>query len=105
MKTVATQFSAKISRIIWGNILNIPVACVKPSPTLSDNETIIIIHIDCPGFLCEEHRNFEIICRYARNSNATRFCCQYLRDLNIIKAALELRPAHKTWPEYCQGNV
>lgn len=42
-KTTATQLSAKTVRTISGKMLNMPVAWVKPRPTLSERLTMIIL--------------------------------------------------------------
>ena len=47
-KTTATQLPAKTVRIIWGKMLNISVAWVNPSPTLSDMLTIIRLRLENP---------------------------------------------------------
>ena len=41
--TTATQLSAKTVRTISGKMLNMPVAWVKPRPTLSERLTMIIL--------------------------------------------------------------
>ena len=48
--TTATQFSAKTVWMICGKMENMPVACVKPSPTLSDKATMTMLRSLKPHF-------------------------------------------------------
>ena len=47
-KTTATQLSANTVRTISGKILNMPVADVKPRPTLSERLTMTMLRWEKP---------------------------------------------------------
>ena len=47
-KTTATQLSAKTVRTISGKMANMPVAWVKPRPTLSERLTMTMLRCENP---------------------------------------------------------